>query len=276
MSHIQRVLLVFVFLGLGVLLLYRIMIPSSVQELHVVLVDLEYGNPDNERHKELRQVIANLPNEFSELAGTKIFFSQVHFSLFTESFITESRPDLIILSPQGTPWSRYGSQIEPTQNLVKQLVKNGRIPLLGICGGHQFLAMTMGSKVDHIDPELQGRKVDHYPRGALSEKGPTVLQVTGSDPIFRGAVENGTLVVIENHYEEVKDVPNGFVNIAESRLSPVQLIAVPGKVIYGMAFHPERVRDGSGITGETHSAGWQLLANVLLMSAEQKRSARNE
>jgi GMP synthase (glutamine-hydrolysing) len=88
------------------------------------------------------------------------------------------------------------------------------------------------------------------------------------DPIFSGvATHPGTLRVMESHYEEVKTVPERFVNLARSSMSEAQLIRIPGMLVYGTAFHPER----SGKSPGTEcTEGRIILGNFLRMVADSR------
>ena len=61
-------------------------------------------------------------------------------------------PSHIILSGQSHPWDRY-----PRESLagVFEVIKKARQPILGVCGGHQQIALTFGAPVglmERIEP----------------------------------------------------------------------------------------------------------------------------
>lgn len=185
----------------------------------------------------------------------------------------KQRPDFILLSPQNTPWYMYredaGAKLEAAKAVVRNLTLKERLPVLGICGGHQFLAMVFGGTIDFIDSRLVGVFPEKYPKEAVSERGLVDLETLGSDPIFTGVTTHpGRFKAMESHYEEVKTIPELFVNLARSQMSEVQLIRIPGLMVYGMAFHPER---SGNLPGSECSDGRIMLGNFIRMVAEGGR-----
>jgi len=239
--------------------------------LNGLLIDLELDAPDRTRHSELRDVLTRrLTSEVPSLGHIKLNLLYVHFCDLNKEFFDSSRVDFVILSPQRTPWKMYRdewlSKLESAEQILRELILKKNIPVLGICGGHQFLALAFGGVVDFIDPKFMESASERYPANARSERGVVVLQALLDDPILEGVTDQlGKFKAVQNHYEEVKRVPEPFINLARSELSEAQLIRIPGKTVYGMAFHPERGWDGASVTGATE--GKQILANFFRMIA---------
>ena len=75
------------------------------------------------------------------------------------------------------------------------------IPILGICAGHQFMARHYGGGAGEAPkPEFGAAKI---------------MLVGGGGQLFMGTPEVQT--VWESHNDEVTDVPDGFVVLAESK-----------------------------------------------------------
>jgi GMP synthase-like glutamine amidotransferase len=247
------------------------------KRLKGLLVDLELYGPDRWRYKDLRVAITKkIPAEVEFFRGYEIELDYRHFSELSPATETERTCDFVILSPQSTPWHMYKGTDgeggpESAMAWLRNVVLNENLPVLGICGGHQFLAMAFGGRVDFIDPEYCGRFPEKYPRGGISERGQVVLTTLADDPILKGVASHpGRFRAVESHYEEVKTVPHPFVNLASSPLSPVQLIRMPGKAVYGTAFHPERGwKAGRCEDGEGVPEGRRLLANFLNFVADR-------
>ena len=117
-----------------------------------------------------------------------------------------------------------------------------------------------------IDPKLESTLPERYPRNALAERGVVSLETLMDDPIFKGvAVHPGKFRAVESHYEEVKEIPRGFVNLARSEMSGIQVIRIPGKTVYGVAFHPERGWKPGEDPEKAAPDGKLILANFLGM-----------
>jgi GMP synthase-like glutamine amidotransferase len=271
-----------IILAIAALVLIFTIKHHSKRKLHGLMVDLELEGPDPGRYKELREALTlKLPSEVPSLGNTKLTLDYVHFTQLDSLLATGGKVDLVLLSPQGTPWHKYQGDAATRLELLKQQLREialvQDVPILGICGGHQFLAMTFGAVVDFIDPAYTGAKPERYPKDAIGEKGPVLLETVREDPIFsRITVHPGKFCTMQNHYEEVKTVPPPFVNLARSQLCEAQLMRIPGRLVYGMAFHPERGWQSQDAPEEEKQAGKQLLANFVEMVVAAKTSTERK
>ena len=269
-----KLILVLVILCLAALLLFQ-RFYTGEQKLNGLLVDLELTGPDPGRYKELRDALTQrLQAEVASLQNLRVALTYVHFSELDNGILGSNELDFMILSPQSTPWHMYrdeaGIRLQSAKDLVKQVISDGKTPVLGICGGHQFLAIAFGGRVDFIDPRFAGSYPERYPKEAMSERGLVSLSTLKADPIFEGVAEHpGVFQVMESHYEEVKAVPPPFINVARSEMSEAQLMRIPGKKVYGLAFHPERGWDAVNDLPHGQNAGKQILANFLRMVARK-------
>lgn len=177
------------------------------------------------------------------------------------------RPAFLALSPNGVPWCRYtGKNGTDLQNFLKALrvvVEDMEIPVVGICGGHQALALAFGGKVGPI----LGGEDDCFPYGKKpTEKGRHDVRVELRDPLFLGM--GPTLNLVQNHYDEVKRLPPGFINLASNKMCAHQIIRHPSRPAYGVQAHTEyylKSRPDGGI----------LLRNFLHIARTHNRVVRN-
>lgn len=178
----------------------------------------------------------------------------VHFSKVTPEWLAELQPAFIILSPQGTPWCRYTGEMGVSlQNFLWMLpmaAEEMNIPILGICGGHQALALAFGGKVGPI----RAGEDDCMPYTRDRQGGVVPLTLLAPDPIFKGI--GSTMRIVESHFDEVKVLPPGFVLLASNKLSPNQIMRHPTKPVYGVQGHPECFYG-------SHSGGRILIRNFL-------------
>jgi GMP synthase (glutamine-hydrolysing) len=161
----------------------------------------------------------------------------LHFSEMTYDLVAHMKPEFIILSPQGTPWCRYtGKKGVALQNFLWMLplfAEEMHIPMLGICGGHQALALAFGGKVGPI----RALGADCMPYSRDRQSGVVALTLKAQDPIFNGM--RGTLRVLESHYDEVKVLPPGFLLLASDKVCRNQIMRHPTRPVYGIQGHPE-------------------------------------
>ena len=96
------------------------------------------------------------------------------------------------------------------------------IPILGICAGHQHMAIHLGGKAaPSTTPEF----------------GKTLINVLDEDDLFKGLPE--TFVAWESHNDEVTVLPTGFKLLASSDTCKVQAMRHETRPLFGLKFHPE-------------------------------------
>ena len=96
------------------------------------------------------------------------------------------------------------------------------VPILGICAGHQFMALHLGGEA----------KPAKFP-----EFGRAQIVITDKDVLFDGLPE--TFEVWESHNDEVSVVPPGFANMARSDNCGCQAMRAKDRPLFGVQFHPE-------------------------------------
>ncbi len=137
------------------------------------------------------------------------------FSEVTVENMRKLRPAFLALSPNGIPWCKYkGRNHVDLMNFfhaLKIIVEEMDVPVIGICGGHQALALAFGGKVGPI----RGGEDDCFPYGHNpTERGRHNVFVVEKDPLFAGM--GPSLNLVQNHYDEVKRLPPGFVCLART------------------------------------------------------------
>ena len=108
--------------------------------------------------------------------------------------------------------------------IISEKVKSGEInaPLLGICYGHQMIADVWGAKVD---------------KGKSAEYGVSEITIDSEDVILKGMPSKFKAWV--SHFDEVKEVPEGFEALAHSETCKVEAMRHMEKPVFGVQFHPE-------------------------------------
>lgn len=155
-------------------------------------------------------------------------------------------PSHIILSGQSHPWEKYSPE---SLAGVFSVIREAHQPILGVCGGHQQMALAFGAPV-----ALMGRlEPGEGYAGAKRERGFFKVQ-TNTQGIFRDLPEE--ITVWHSHFDEVKSLPQGFVATAANETCPIQAMAHQDRPLFGVQFHPE-LFDGA------HPDGRRVLENFL-------------
>jgi GMP synthase (glutamine-hydrolysing) len=163
--------------------------------------------------------------------------------------IESLNPSHIILSGQSHPWDQYSPE---SLTGVFEVIRNARQPVLGVCGGHQQIALAYGAKVDLMERLHPGEGYE----GAKRERGFIPVETNG-EAIFKRLPT--AVTVWHSHCDEVKSLPEGFHVTASNETCPIQAMQHNGRPVFGVQFHPE-------LFDEEHPEGRQILENFLSTS----------
>ncbi|HKP46171.1 MAG TPA: gamma-glutamyl-gamma-aminobutyrate hydrolase family protein [Pyrinomonadaceae bacterium] len=164
--------------------------------------------------------------------------------------INSLKPSHIILSGQSHPWDRYSAD---SLVGVFEVIKKARQPILGVCGGHQQMALAFGADVDLMARLEPGEGYT----GAKRERGFFPVQTDGKG-IFKNLPRE--ITVWHSHFDEVKKLPGGFRATAWNENSPIQAMQHETRPLFGVQFHPELFDD-------EHPDGRQVVENFLSLRA---------
>ncbi|MFH1520361.1 MAG: glutamine-hydrolyzing GMP synthase [Candidatus Micrarchaeota archaeon] len=127
----------------------------------------------------------------------------------------------IILS--GGPSSVYSDEPNLSSMICQKVYDEQiKLPLLGICYGHQMIAYKWGSKVA---------------KGKSAEYGIGDIEIDNGGVMFKGIPRK--LRAWVSHFDEVKELPEGFVKLAHSDRCEFEAIEHKKRPIFGVQFHPE-------------------------------------
>jgi GMP synthase (glutamine-hydrolysing) len=205
--------------------------------LLVYLVDNTInGHGDSPR--EIRAVLGRL------ITGVEILTEPFHTVSLER--VRSLKPSHIILSGQSHPWDNYKQE---SLAGVFDVIKQASQPILGVCGGHQQIALAYGSEVGLMERLEPG---DGY-EGAKRERGFFPIENTG-EGLFKGLP--ATVTVWHSHCDEVKQLPDGFRCTASNETCAIQAMQQKGRRVYGVQFHPE-------LFDEDHPEGRRIVENFL-------------
>jgi len=157
-------------------------------------------------------------------------------------------PSHIILSGQSHPWDRYSP--EKLAGVV-EVIKKASLPTLGVCGGHQQIALAFGAAVDLMGRLEPGEGYE----GAKRERGFFPVETTG-EGLFKGLPPQ--ITVWHSHFDEVKELPRGFQATASNENCAIQAMQHTERPLFGVQFHPE-------LFNGDHPDGRQVMENFLEM-----------
>jgi len=188
--------------------------------------------------------IENILNNVSRLVKNPT--SEVaHVSEIAEA-AAQSQPDAIVVSGTLRDFDYYQQSILDS---FGRFIRQTKIPVLAICGGHQFVGLSFGARVITLDKlEQHEQRIDRP-----HEYQYRFVRITDpDDPIFENIgvdCETGIpskdariLRVWQNHGLQLDRVPEGFKLLATSYLCRNQMMVKRsgGQLIYTVQFHLEK------------------------------------
>ena len=145
---------------------------------------------------------------------------------FTINQIKELNPNIIILSPGPGKPSNAGICVP----IVKEF--QGKVPILGVCLGHQAICEAYGGKISYAKEIMHGK---------------TSTLKLNDDPLFKDlndsiqAARYHSLALIENTLPQELDV------IARTIDDEIMAVKHKNYPIYGLQFHPESILTPEGL-----------------------------
>ncbi|MEQ8517915.1 MAG: aminodeoxychorismate/anthranilate synthase component II [Cytophagales bacterium] len=140
-------------------------------------------------------------------------------------------PDAIVISPGPMDPLRAGNLMQMIDYYCE------KVPILGICLGHQALALKFGAKLEHAIKPMHGKISRIF---------------CEDDPIFENIPKNFN--VVRYHSLIIKELPGSLKALAKTNEEELMAFRHTRLAIYGIQFHPEAALTEYGL---------QLLENCL-------------
>lgn len=140
--------------------------------------------------------------------------------------IEEMKPDGIILSPG----PGYPKDAGVCEEIVKEL--QGKIPILGVCLGHQAICEVYGGRIAHAKELMHGKK--------------SRIKIDIESPIFRGMDEEIDAARYHSLVAVKDEIPEELIVIATSKDGEVMAVQHKEYPVYGLQFHPESILTPDG------------------------------
>ena len=160
--------------------------------------------------------------------------------------IQDLSPSHIVLSGQSHPWDLYTK--ESLAGLF-EVIREAPRPILGVCGGHQQMALAFGAPVGLMERLTAGEGYE----GAKRERGFFEVETDGNG-LFAGLPRR--VNVWHSHCDEVKELPKDFHRTAFNDTCAIQAMQHESKPLFGVQFHPE-------LFDTEHPQGARIVENFL-------------
>lgn len=157
--------------------------------------------------------------------------------------------------------------VGPMTRELSAIIRDARLPILGLCAGHQHIAKAHGIGSSSMRKLREGEKDPNpnYHPGLFKEWSFLPIRVLRRDPLFEGLPD--TIVAQEYHVAEVKSVPDGFDVLAGTDECEIQALKRRDRPVYGTQFHAENYDDA-------HPDGRRILQNFFRIAAEAQGDSR--
>ena len=187
-------------------------------------------------------VVLDFGSQYSHLICRRIREFSVYAELvpfdITVEELTKLNPKGIIFS--GGPASVYNSGAPIPENKIFEM----KLPILGICYGHQLIVNNYGGKV----------------KRANKEYGSSLLTIDDDSNLLSGLGKS--IRAWMSHGDEAEQIPKNFEVIGHTESAKAAAIANMEKSVYGIQFHPEVVHTEQGT---------EILKNFVLKICKAKQ-----
>jgi len=142
--------------------------------------------------------------------------------------IKQINPDIIFISPGPCTPKEAGISVD----LIKQLA--GKVPIFGVCLGHQSIAYAFGAKIVKAKSLLHGKTSDiHHNKQGIYKGLPNPFKAT----------RYHSLIVDE------KTLPSAFIVTSRAHDGTIMGIKHKNLDLEGVQFHPESIltKEGKGL-----------------------------
>jgi para-aminobenzoate synthetase component 2 len=174
--------------------------------------------------------VFNLARHF-ELLGVPTAVVPSHGT--TAADLEALAPRAVVISPGPCSPAEAGCSMDAVRTL------RGRVPILGVCLGHQAIAAALGGRIVRAAEPMHGRTspVHH-----------------DSTDLFAGIPSPMTACRYHSLVVAADDLPAGLVVTARTTDGTIMAVADERQAVYGVQFHPESILT---------RGGFRLLANFL-------------
>ncbi|GHP14014.1 aminodeoxychorismate/anthranilate synthase component II [Lentilactobacillus fungorum] len=161
----------------------------------------------------------------------------------TSAELTARSPESLILSP-GPGRPEDAGQMPA---IVRDFI--GKVPILGVCLGHQAIGQAYGAKVVHADHLMHGK--------------PSTIKVTSPTGLFKDCPQTFEAARYHSLVIDPTTIPSNLSVTAKTETDEIMAVADDVNHVYGVQFHPESIMTDPQV-------GRQLILNFLEIVHQQK------
>ena len=194
-------------------------------------------------------IILDFGSQTTQLIGRRVRELDTFCEILPYNKFPKDDPSIIGVILSGSPYSVH----DPEAFKVDLTQFVGRVPVLGICYGAQFISHTLGGKVEKADSREYGRA--------------NLETIHLDNPLFKG-FEKGSQVWM-SHGDTITAIPDGFEVIGSTKdVKNAAFWCPEGTGVWAVQFHPEVFHTLQGT---------QLLKNFVvdICGSRQEWSAAN-
>ena len=136
-------------------------------------------------------------------------------------------PEAVIISPG----PRYPETAGITKEVIRQF--SGRVPILGICLGHQAIGEVFGGKVIPAEELMHGKM--------------SKIFIKNTDPLFDGLEEEIYAARYHSLVVDAESVPDCLEVLGTDEAGQIMALKHKEMPVYGIQFHPESILTEMGM-----------------------------
>ena len=171
-------------------------------------------------------LIVDFGSQYTQLIARRVRELFIFCEIYPFNSIPENLKEYKAVILSGSPFSvRSENYLKIDLSKIK-----GKIPLLGVCYGAQFLAHFYGGEVTSSNKREYGRA--------------NLVDINFSDPFFND-ISNKSQVWM-SHSDTIKTLPNNGILIASTEDVKNAAFKIDNELTYGIQFHPEVYHSSEG------------------------------
>lgn len=168
----------------------------------------------------------NLVQMIGELISEKVELKVIRNDAFTVDEIMALKPSHIVLSP--------GPGKPVDAGICEELIKTaaGKIPLMGVCLGHQAICETFGGRITYAPKMMHGKQ--------------SRVEVDNLSLMFQGLPKELDVARYHSLVADKNKIPEVLKVTARDEMGEVMAVQHRTFRVYGLQFHPESIMTPMG------------------------------